>query len=343
MMMRNETKIEDEVNRMAGCLAGQFCGDAYGAQFEFKSTKQILGLVGPEYRTMGGSYTWPTAPGQITDDSEMAVALINSIIEGAGYFDTIARKHYIQWYNSGPFDMGNTTARALGASAKPDRESQANGAMMRISPLAVFHARKLMMADDFSLKELDGDAILDAYITHPNCSCVEANVLYSRALVLSILGYEKESIMKHLEAGIQHVTNPSLGQAITMGRKDMPEDVPGKSGWVLIALHNAIYRFMNCDSPEQAIRETALMGGDTDTNCAIAGALVGAYYGFNSFPSDWIQTVENCDTRKGAYPREYYQGAVSDIQGLVYKLSAAAERASRYEASIETQAENVAQ
>ena len=229
-------------------MAGQFCGDAYGAQFEFKSTKQILAHVGPEYRTMGGSYTWPTAPGQITDDSEMAVALINSIIEGAGYFDTIARKHYVQWYNSGPFDMGNTTARALGASAKPDRESQANGAMMRISPLAVFHARKLMMADDFSLKELDGGRNLGR-IYHPPQLFVRRGQrpLFKGARAINFWGTRK-SIMKHLEAGIQHVTNPSLGQAITMGRKDMPEDVPGKSGWVLIALHNAIYRFMNCDS-----------------------------------------------------------------------------------------------
>lgn len=341
MMMRNETKIEDNVDRMAGCLAGQFCGDAYGAQFEFKSTKQILTHVGPEYRTMGGSYTWPTAPGQITDDSEMAVALINSIVEEGGYIDAIARKHYVKWYKSGPFDMGGTTARALSGTT-PDMTSQANGAMMRVSPLAVFHARKIMMADDFSLKELDGDAMMDAYITHPNGLCLEANALYTRALVFSILGYEKDSIMTHLE---KFATNASgtLERAIIRGRGRVPEDIPGKSGWVLLAFHNALYRLMNCDSPEQAIRETALMGGDTDTNCAIAGALVGAYYGFNSFPSDWIQTVENCDTRKGAYPREYYQGAVSDIQGLVYKLSAAAERASRYEASIETQAENVAQ
>ena len=339
--IRSGITTESTVDRMAGCLAGQFCGDAYGAQFEFKSTKQILAHVGPEYRTMGGSYTWPTAPGQITDDSEMAVALINSIVEEGGYVDAIARKHYVKWYKSGPFDMGGTTARALSGTT-PDMTSQANGAMMRVSPLAVFHARKIMMADDFSLKELDGDAVMDAYITHPNGLCLEANALYTRALVFSILGYEKDSIMTHLE---KFATNASgtLERAIIRGRGRVPEDIPGKSGWVLIAFHNALYRLMNCDSPEQAIRETSYMGGDTDTNCAIAGALVGAYYGFSSFPSDWIQTVENCDTRKGAYPREYYQGAVSDIQGLVYKLSAAAEKASRYEASTETQAENVAQ
>ena len=341
-IIRSGITTESTVDRMAGCLAGQFCGDAYGAQFEFKSTRQILDLVGPEYRTMGGSYTWPTAPGQITDDSEMAVALINSIVEEGGYFEAIARKHYIQWYKSGPFDIGGTTMRALDGHATPDRNSQANGAMMRVSPLAVFHARKIMMADDFSLKELDGDAVLDAYITHPNGLCLEANALYTRALVFSILGYEKDSIMTHLEKVATNVAEP-LEQAVIRGRAHAPEDIPVKSGWVLIAFHNALYRLMNCDSPEQAIRETALMGGDTDTNCAIAGGLVGAYYGFNSFPSDWIQTVENCDTRKGAYPREYYQGAVSDIQGLVYKLSAAAERASRYEASIETQAENLPQ
>lgn len=346
--IRSGITTESTVDRMAGCLAGQFCGDAYGAQFEFRSTKQILDLVGPEYRTMGGSYTWSTAPGQITDDSEMAVALIDSIIEQNMYISEVARKHYVKWYKSNPFDIGGTTMRALEDCATPDRTSQANGAMMRVSPLAVYHARRLMMADEFTLKELDGDAIMDAYLTHPHPTCVEANVLYARALVLAIMGYEKKSIMEHLEKAAYYTTNPScvsrnLGQIIPIAPKVKPEDIPSKSGWVLLAFHNAIYRLMNCDSPEQAIRETAYMGGDTDTNCAIAGALVGAYYGFDAFPKDWVFAVENCNTKKGRYPREYYQDAVSDIQGIVYKLSAAAESASMYDLSITTDAEDIAQ
>ena len=62
------------------------------------------------------------------------------------------------------------------------------------------------------------------------------------------------------------------------------------------------------------------MGGDTDTNCAIAGALAGAYFGYDSFPSDWIITINKCDTTKGKYPRERYQDAARDIPGLANKL-----------------------
>ncbi len=47
---------------------------------------------------------------------------------------------------------------------------------------------------------------------------------------------------------------------------------------------NAVYRLMHCETPEQAICETAYMGGDTDTNCAVAGALAGAYFGYDMIP-----------------------------------------------------------
>jgi len=35
------------------------------------------------------------------------------------------------------------------------------------------------------------------------------------------------------------------------------------------------------------------MGGDTDTNGCIAGALLGAYYGYDKIPKEWIKSVDN--------------------------------------------------
>lgn len=31
--------------------------------------------------------------------------------------------------------------------------------------------------------------------------------------------------------------------------------------------------------------------GDADTNAAVAGALLGAYYGYNKLPQDWLEAL----------------------------------------------------
>jgi ADP-ribosylglycohydrolase len=45
---------------------------------------------------------------------------------------------------------------------------------------------------------------------------------------------------------------------------------------------------------EEAIVATVESGGDTDTNGAIAGALVGAIHGRDAFPSRWILPILAC-------------------------------------------------
>ncbi len=50
-----------------------------------------------------------------------------------------------------------------------------------------------------------------------------------------------------------------------------------------------------------AIRETLLGGGDTDTNACIVGGLIGAASGASNIPEDMKQAVLNCDTQLGQY------------------------------------------
>jgi hypothetical protein len=45
---------------------------------------------------------------------------------------------------------------------------------------------------------------------------------------------------------------------------------------------------------EEALVETVGAGGDTDTNAAIAGALLGAALGRQAFPSRWVLPVLAC-------------------------------------------------
>jgi ADP-ribosylglycohydrolase len=65
-------------------------------------------------------------------------------------------------------------------------------------------------------------------------------------------------------------------------------------GWAITALQNAFHRLSTASSLEEALIATVGCGGDTDTNAAITGALLGAFYGAQAFPSRWVYAVLAC-------------------------------------------------
>jgi ADP-ribosylglycohydrolase len=69
-----------------------------------------------------------------------------------------------------------------------------------------------------------------------------------------------------------------------------------QQGWVLIAFQNAFRHLASGTSIEDALIETVGEGGDTDTNAAICGALLGACQGSTSIPVRWTMAVLACRT-----------------------------------------------
>jgi hypothetical protein len=63
---------------------------------------------------------------------------------------------------------------------------------------------------------------------------------------------------------------------------------------VLIALQNAFYQLLHAPSLAEGAVQTVMRGGDTDTNAAIAGALLGAVHGRDAIPSQWLRSVLSC-------------------------------------------------
>jgi ADP-ribosylglycohydrolase len=132
--------IESEIlSRAQGCLLGQLAGDALGSLVEFRTPEVIRREYPTGVRDLADGGTWNTIAGQPTDDSEMALALARMLVDRGRYHPDDARDAYIFWLDSGPFDCGGTVLSGL--TGKPNPESQANGAMMRISPLGIFGAR----------------------------------------------------------------------------------------------------------------------------------------------------------------------------------------------------------
>jgi ADP-ribosyl-[dinitrogen reductase] hydrolase len=277
-----------QLSRAHGALLGQLIGDALGGLVEFQQEEQIAAKYpgGPRDLINGGH--WGTLAGQPTDDSEMALALARSIAASGGYSRDAAFAAYVAWAESGPYDMGNATHAAL-RQKRPDPTSQANGALMRSSPLGIAGAR---MHPD----ELASAARLDAAITHPDQACLDANVVFTAAIAHAIrTGEGPSAVYEHaLDLAMAPSMHPLVRSTVQSARSAPPERFYPQMGWFKIAFQNAFYVLVNADGPEAAIRMTIARGGDTDTNAAIAGALVGAVYGRQALPHRWRQMVLTC-------------------------------------------------
>ena len=71
-----------------------------------------------------------------------------------------------------------------------------------------------------------------------------------------------------------------------------------KIGWIKIAFCYACYYLKHNFTFENAIKESLLIGGDTDTNAAIVGGLIGAARGIEGIPADWISKVLNSENKR---------------------------------------------
>lgn len=308
------------LERAQGTLLGQLAGDALGSLVEFQSARSVAAAYpdgGPRWLADGG--TWSTIAGQATDDSELALMLARTIVKNGGYDAHEAARAYRYWYRSRPFDIGNTTARALSAisgsavqsgfahraaQSAANADSQANGSLMRISPLAVWGSAAL---DDDSLA---ARVRIDSSITHPHAACGDACAIFAIAISYAIRsGTNAQMVYQHVCEWVRRTpgTHGPVVEALFMaaGQPPPPESFSGsKQGWVLIALQNAFYRLLHSRTMEHGIVDTVRMGGDTDTNGAIAGALLGAVHGRRSVPTQWSRMIRTCRPLPGAvHPR----------------------------------------
>ena len=290
--------VDDAVlDRAKGCLFGQVIGDNLGGLVEFQSEEEITDRYPAGVRDLQDGGGWDILAGQATDDSELALALARTLLQTGRYDREAVAAAYGDWYASHPFDIGNTIRRALSAAAKADAGSkagaassqanslsEANGSLMRISPIGIW-ARQPDVADRFGRD--------DSSLTHPNEVCVDACGVFAAAIAEGISSGDREAMLR---VALVHARTDAVADALgRAGKDELPEGhFSGRIGWVLIALQNAFYQLRRGATVEGALVETVGKGGDTDTNAAIAGALLGAAEGLATIPSRWVLRVQTC-------------------------------------------------
>ncbi len=283
------------IHRAQGCLLGQLAGDALGSLVEFQSPDEIRRSYPDGVRDLADGGTWNTIAGQPTDDSEMALLLARMLTERGTYDPDAALRAYQFWLDSDPFDCGMTIATSL--HGRPNPDSQANGAMMRISPLGIFGANHPL--------EAVGDwARRDAALTHPNPVCLQANSLFTLAIAHAIaFGCEAENLYQNIKQWAADLAvDPALMDAIQGAAEAPPADYVHQQGWVMIAFQNALYQLLHAPNLEAGVVDTVMRGGDTDTNAAICGVLLGAVCGREAIPAQWLDSLQNCRPEAG-HPR----------------------------------------
>jgi ADP-ribosylglycohydrolase/fructose-1,6-bisphosphatase/inositol monophosphatase family enzyme len=296
------------LSRAQGALLGQVAGDSLGSLVEFQTAEAIRATHAGGLRDLADGGTWHTLAGQPTDDSEMALALARSIVVEGGYAPEAAFLAYREWYRSGPFDVGSTTRAALNGYRMG--ESQANGSLMRASPLGVLaHAAGPARAASWGRE--------DSALTHPHATCCDAVA----AFVVAVADAVRHGDARHAWNAARQWARSASAVAPVIEALDAAESSPRPAdgqnqGWVLIALQNAFHDVLSAPSLEEGVVASVARGGDTDTNGAIAGALLGAVHGRAAVPPHWRSLVLSCRSHplrarhprpRGFWPTDLYE------------------------------------
>jgi ADP-ribosylglycohydrolase len=296
-----------KVERAKGALWGQAVGDALGTTVEFSWAESIATRAKDEWpRELIGQGPFHLIAGQVTDDTELALALARSLARQGKYDEEDVAASYARWRNSGPFDCGNATNQAFGSITpgpnlamrmrhRASKTTQANGSLMRSSSLGIFGAT-------FPRLALARTAMDDSTLSHPDPVCQASCAVFVTTIADSIeTGLSGPKLFERALQFAKDTSSPVHDSLIAAG-EGLPQSDGENQGWVRIALQHAFFHLKRSTDFEAAMVQTIFTGGDTDTNAAIAGALLGSVLGENAIPKRWRDTVRDCIPQR---PVEY--------------------------------------
>lgn len=281
------------VDRVAGVALGGAVGDALGAGYEFQDRP------GPHIDMIGGG-PFGVAPGEWTDDTAMANAILRVVATGTVDLEAIGAG-FLEWHGGRPKDVGNQTRAVLGPGAQRGaaaltelaathfadnpRASAGNGSLMRTGPVVLAH-----LGDDDAIAR-SARAISD--LTHADPLAGDACVLWCIAIDRAVREQRLDGIDDGL-ALLPAERRSHWRDLLHAARTDAPASFT-PNGFVVSALQAALSAIHHTpiptDEPARHLRDALVaavrIGNDTDTVAAIAGALLGARWGSSAVPLRW--------------------------------------------------------
>lgn len=273
------TLAEKEVYaRARSAFMGVALGDALGATTEFMTPREIEAKYKIHRKIIGGGWL-SIKPGQVTDDTQMSLALAQAIIgEQKWDLDAIARA-FVEWMRSKPIDIGATVRRGIrlyincGTTEVEYSEWDAgNGAAMRMVPVALY-----TLGSEELLKRY---VVEQAHLTHNHPFSDAACICLGKMTQAAILGADRFE----LHALTQELTD-------THPRFAFNRYNGAASGYIVDTMRTVFNFLFTTTSFEECLIGIVNQGGDADTTGAIGGMIAGAYYGPEGLPSRWVKKL----------------------------------------------------
>ena len=307
-------------DRRKGALYGQAIGDALGAFYEFS------GNLGPgESARYRSSRNDGFLEGEWTDDTEQAFILLRAFTEEPEDQDLAAlilAEGLQNWLHNDGRGCGNHTAKVLTDGVygiaplvvsedvwvQSGKESAPNGGVMRAVGVPVVRP--------WDPAWVIQAATLGCQVTHWDPRCVASAVAVSVACAALIRG---EGIPSAVQQGIDagKAIEPGIAEYLTMSLDKLQLRGPGigytykcaGSGfWALREFQREAAEVEEMTPPgnsaeenwglqfESILNDIIREQGDTDTNAAVAGAVMGSYIGFENLPKHLVEGLQNKGT-----------------------------------------------
>lgn len=283
----------DTSDRAVGSVLGLALGDALGAPFEFRRAAQIPDPVPAfELEWMG------LPPGTTTDDTALARNLVRSLVERGGLETSDVLARHVAWLATQPPDVGNLTrivlSRVAEGASDAAREyveqrgpevSAGNGSVMYCAPLGVAYA---LRPDEL----LERAPALSA-VTHWDERCRTACLAITLAVAALVRGAPGDrAVIDAVTAVAEREGGEELEYLVEAAGRARPVDGPDM-GFTFFTAGLALQVAAERPSFEEGLRYVVGLGGDTDTNGAVAGALLGAAHGRSGLPVEWLDRLQD--------------------------------------------------
>lgn len=279
-------------DRALGAYLGLAIGDALGATVEFMRPREIahaFAAQGGVHRHIVGGGWLRLAPGQVTDDTTMCLALGDALLRGQAdgrpHDTTLIADAFVAWWRGKPVDCGNTCRRGIARYLRegtlegpPNEGDGGNGAAMRNLPVVL-----ATLGDEAAFERV---SIAQAHITHHHPHSDAATLGLGRLLRLLLAGTDIPACRAWVDGWVA-------------GHRAFAFDpYPGRaSAYVVDTVQTVLHHLFAHDGFEAALVATVNRGEDADTTGALVGMLAGARCGARALPRRWLARLNRTHVR----------------------------------------------
>ena len=315
-------------------LYGLAVADALGVPYESETLESMIETPCSEM-TGFGHHNQPA--GSWSDDTSMTLCVADSLCRSFDVEDMM--KKFSQWRskhiytaNGVVFDVGRCCRRAINQylngtpvefCGDSSLNGNGNGALMRMLPVALYQCRYCTVDDEHLENFLDmihaASSITHAHAIGLICCGLFSLTLRewfmsenSGAMVIDIArtAFEKGR-RTYTRMGGEfsiYINDPTYFTAPDKLMKKPANELP-TWGYALNTWNIALWSLLHTDNYRDCVLKAINLGGDTDTNASVAGALAGVFYGKETIPQDWVDKLLNkqlLDEVAGRFTRKLF-------------------------------------